>query len=215
MRKSVFVLVLLLAAGMVFAATSASGDLNAESLPSASVKITLPLASSDDYESVEVGFSSTAVTVTGTGVAGAIQASDLENVNPTPVTDAEYKLVDENDDGIATLASSKNLYAYWVVKTKQNVSVNLYLDKALTGTRSSGTTINWAVKAGEKTAGNTAGGDVYGSEKSVKIHDVSVSPDTMKYDVGSTSLTIETENFTSKKIDDYAANIVLAVSIES
>lgn len=211
MRKLVIVLVMLMAAGMVFAATHATVSQSNDS--AASVTITLPLASSDDYESIEVGFSSSEVTVNATGADGAIQASDLANVKPTAVTDTQYKLVDNN--GTASLATGSDLYAYWIIKTKHNVGVSLYLDNPLTGAKRSGK-INWEVSAGaDKKAGSTTTGEgVYGKEHAVELSKTEAN-NTMKYAVGSQQLTIATEDYSEKDIDDYAANIVLAVSIGS
>ena len=79
MRKLVIVLVMLMAAGMVFAATHATVSQSNDS--AASVTITLPLASSDDYESIEVGFSSSEVTANGTG------ADDRKRPFKHPVSD--------------------------------------------------------------------------------------------------------------------------------
>ncbi len=202
MRKLIFILVCLLSAGMVFAATSATLT-GTTSSGSAEVTIKLPLASSDAFESVEIGFSSSAIS-TGSDNSSVTEAT------PTPVSAALS--LKEDGDGTASLDASSPLYAYWLIKSKGTVTVSLYLENALTGEDPSNT-IDWAVTAGEKgTAGSTAEAK-YGATNSVEINEVSENSDKMQYSAGSVALTIDTADYSEKAIDDYSANIVLAVSI--
>ena len=48
----------------------------------------------------------------------------------------------------------------------------------------------------------------------VEINKVTKNSDTMQYSAGSVVLTIDTADYSEKAIDDYSANIVLAVKIE-
>ena len=202
MKKLIFILVCLLSAGMVFAATSATLT-GTTTTGSAEVTIKLPLASSDAFESVEIGFSSNEIT-TGS------DNSSIVSANPTPVS-KELSLK-EDGDGTASLAEDNKLYAYWLIKSKDTVTVSLYLEKALTGETDSNT-INWAVTAGDKgTAGSTTDAK-YGDQNTVEINKVTKNSNTMQYSAGSVALTINTEDYSEKAIDDYSANIVLAVSI--
>ena len=203
MKKLIFILVCLLSAGMVFAATSATLT-GTTTTGSAEVTIKLPLASSDAFESVEIGFSSSEITSGETNDA-VIEAT------PAPVS-SELSLK-EDGDGTASLDASSPLYAYWLIKSKDTVTVSLYLEKALTGETDSNT-INWAVTAGDKgTAGSTTDAK-YGDQNTVEINKVTKNSDTMQYSAGSVALTIDTADYSEKAIDDYSANIVLAVKIE-
>ena len=47
----------------------------------------------------------------------------------------------------------------------------------------------------------------------VEINKVTKNSNTMQYSAGSVALTIDTEDYSEKAIEDYSANIVLAVSI--
>ena len=209
MRKSVFVLVLLLAAGMVFAATSESfSGITSGAEEGAKVQIRLPLESGSGesaFTSVIVGFSTTAV-----------EKKDTIDATVTPVADGTPIDLIPDESGAAKLETGK-LYAYWQMSTPESVTVSLSQSGALSGDKSANK-INWTVNAAEatgdtKTIGTTEAVEhTYGTE-SIELFKLTESSNTVQKKQGSCALVIATENYEGKTIDDYAADLVLKVTI--
>ena len=209
MRKLVIVLVMLMAAGMVFAATSgAFSGTTTGAEEGARVQIKLPLESGTGesaFTSVIVGFSTTPVVAQDT-IGNAV----------TPVGDDTPINLVADGNGAAKLDTGK-LYAYWQMSTPESVTVSLLQSGALAGDKSE-EVINWTVNAADaagetKTIGTTASeSHTYGTE-SIELFKLTESDDTVQKKQGSCALVLATENYEGKPIDDYTADLVLKVTI--
>ena len=135
MRKTLFVLIMLLAVGMLSAATSVTLTDGVRS-DNATLTVTLPLKSGD-FEFITVGFTGSVVENKTTGT--------LDTVTPLEATKVELAA---NGDNTASLAT--DLYAYWQIRTDDSVTVSLSKEKALEGSNP-GETIDWKIAAADKT----------------------------------------------------------------
>ena len=200
MRKFYVVLAMLLSTSVLFAAvlTTVEGIGTGK----AEVTISLPLSTGTDdgeYNSnVEVGFSATPVEAFET-------APGLFDGNKHVLT-------------ISGDHATGSLYAYWKIASNESITINLYLQNALTGEEPNNT-IDWIAKAtdvlGKPSAGSLTGGEsAYGEDNFIPVYTLeNKAGTTMKTEVGDTKLEITTASFDEKAVDDYSANIVLAVSV--
>ena len=197
MRKVLFVLVMLLTVGILYAATSVQIP-NDDDETTATLTVSLPLKTGSGYDSnVEVGFSSSAV----------------ESFDATPgAFDGDKKVLTVDGDH-----ADGSVYAYWKIASNDGVTINLYLDSALTGTTPENT-INWTVKAIDVKQTPVAGSlteSAYGPTNDIELYKLeNAEHATMNTVVGDTELEITTASFNGKAVDDYSANIVLSVEVK-
>ena len=198
MRKVLLILVMLMSVAMLAAATSATvgGDTTSGS---AKVKIVLPLNDSEEFgQTIVVGFSTTEVS---------------ESSAPTAPANDEIELVKATSGNAAELTTG-GLYVYWQTNDSDaNFTLKLYQEKALTSI--SNNTIDWKVTASDDTLNNDADGTAgkeynYGSTNTITIDEV--APATKLID--SVPVTMKTADYTGKPLEEYSANLVLAVSVE-
>ena len=207
MRKVLFVLVMLLTVGILYAATSVQIPNDGDET-TATLKISLPLETGSEggYSSIRVGFSSEAV-------------SDV-TATPKDISSEPMALTISGDK--ASLDSG--LFAYWQMVTPNNVTVSMYLSDALKGDASS-VGIDWMVTAPDATDSDKDVGTLlaeetataYGKNHSitlVSLTPVAGAPNKIQTEADSTPLTIQTASFAGKTVDDYSANIVLSVEVK-
>lgn len=192
MKKILFVLIMLLAVGMLSAATSVTLDSSIRT-GEATLKVVLPLKSGD-FEYITVGFTDSEVTTAKTGDFAVV----------TPYAQEEVKL-DSNGDNTASITSE--LYAYWQIRTDDTVTVTLSKDKALTGASVSDT-INWKITAN----GNTQDMNEYTTATAITLVNAWTKDASNPINQGSALITIATADYSGKPTDDYSANLVLNVT---
>lgn len=192
MKKILFVLIMLLAVGMLSAVTSVT--LNSSTRTGeATLKVVLPLKSGD-FEYITVGFTDSEVTEATTGNFAVV----------TPFASEEVKL---NSDGDNTASYTTDLYAYWQIRTDDTVTVTLSKDKALTGASVSDT-INWKITANEDTQGMSD----YKDSNAITLVNAWKAAEASTINQGSALITIDTDDYSGKPTDDYSANLVLKVT---
>lgn len=194
MRKVLLILVMLMSVAMLAAATSATvgGD---TASGKAEVKIVLPLDSEEFGTTVVVGFSTNAVD---------------SSTAPTAPADGEIELIKSASGNTAELSSE--LHVYWQTNdSSANFTLKLYQETALTSTNGK---IDWTVTASGETLNGTADGSTtpyeYGDTEAITIDEV-VPATTL---TGSVPVTMKTADYTGKPLEEYSANLVLAVSVE-
>ena len=192
MKKILFVLIMLLAVGMLSAATSVTLDTSTRT-GNAKLKVVLPLKSGD-FEYITVGFTNSEVATAKTG--------DFAVVTPY----AEEK-VELNPDGDNTASITEDLYAYWQIRTDETVTVTLSKDDALTGTNSANK-INWKIAANSSTQDMTD----YDTTNAITLVNAWKAGAGTTINQGSAQITIETDDYSGKPTDDYSANLVLNVT---
>ena len=192
MRKTLFVLIMLLAAGMLSAATSVTLTDEVRS-DNATLTVTLPLKSGG-FEFITVGF-------TGNEVSNATTGT-LATVTPLEATEVELAA---NGDNTASLAT--DLYAYWQIRTDDTVTVSLSKEKALEGSNPS-ETIDWKITAADKTQNMSD----YDTTNAISLVDRWVKGEDAEFNQGSAKISIDTANYSGKTTDDYSANLVLTVT---
>lgn len=192
MKKILFVLIMLLAVGMLSAATSVTLDGSTRN-GEATLKVVLPLKSGE-FEYITVGFTDSKVATAATGEFAVV----------TPYASGEVKL---NSDGDNTASIKSNLYAYWQIRTNNTVTVTLSKDKALTGASVSDT-INWKITAGE----GAQDMNDYAATNAITLVNAWKAAEGTTINQGSAQITIDTENYSGKPTDDYSANLVLNVT---
>lgn len=192
MRKTLFVLIMLLAVGMLSAETSVTLTDGTRS-DKATLTVTLPLKSGD-FEFITVGFTGSVVENKTTGT--------LDTVTPLEATKVELAA---NGDNTASLAT--DLYAYWQIRTDDTVSVSLSKEKALEGSNPD-ETIDWKIAAADKTQEL---GD-YNTTNAISLVDGWEKNDGAVFNQGSAKISIDTANYSGKTTDDYSANLILNVS---
>ena len=193
MKKILFVLIMLLAVGMLSAATSVT--LGNSSEGTASIKVVLPLKSGEGFEYVTVGFTKDSVTEKTSGEFDAVTPFASDEVELTP-------------DGDNTASITSGLYAYWQIRTEDTVTVTLSKEKALTGADLSNE-INWKITA----KGSTQNMNEYTSTSAITLVNAWTN-ETDTINQGSALITIETEDYSGKPTDDYSANLVLNVTAD-
>ncbi len=193
MRKVLLILVMLMSVAMLAAETSVTvgGDTTSGS---AKVKIVLPLDSEEFGTTVVVGFSTKAVD---------------SSTAPTAPAAGEIELIKSASGNTAELSSG--LHVYWQTNNPNaNFTLKLYQEKALSSTNG---TIDWTVTASGETLNGNADGSTttyeYGDTEAITIDEVSTSKT-----IGSTAVTMKTADYTGKPLEEYSANLVLAVSVE-
>lgn len=192
MKKILFVLIMLLAAGMLSAATSVTLDASNRT-GNANLKVVLPLKSGD-FEYITVGFTNSEVNTAETGDFAVV----------TPYAEEEVEL---NPNGDNTASIKSNLYAYWQIRTEDTVTVTLSKDKALTGTDPNNE-INWKITANEDAQDMTE----YGNSTAITLVNAWTKDVSNTINQGSAQITIDTEDYSGKPTDDYSANLVLNVT---
>ena len=191
MKRILFVLIMLLAVGMLSAATSVTLDGSTRN-GDAKLKVVLPLKSGD-FEYITVGFTESEVATATTGDFAVV----------TPYASEE---VDLNPDGDNTASFTKDLYAYWQIRTEDTVTVTLSKDEALTGTNPANK-INWKISA-KSTA---QGMNDYDATNAITLVDAWTKDVSNPINQGSAKITIDTEDYSGKPTDDYSASLVLNV----
>ena len=191
MKKILFVLIMLLAVGMLSAATSVT--LGNSSEGTASINVVLPLKSGEGFEYVTVGFTKESVAEKTSGEFDAVTPFALDEVELTP-------------DGDNTASITSGLYAYWQIRTEDTVTVTLSKEKALTGEDLSNE-INWKIVANSLTQDMTQ----YGNSNAITLVDKWTN-ETDTINQGSAQITINTDDYSGKPTDDYSANLVLKVT---
>ena len=205
MRKLVIVLVMLMAAGMVFA-SSYSGNSTADSLTDeklATLKVTLPLKT-DEFSSVIVGFASNELTINNTVETFTKEISVLTE---------DIELIPKANGGGAEYTG--NLYAYYQIQSTHDVTVNLSVSGALKGVTDNTVTVDWKVSTGseeDEIIGGTTGTPTYTDKISI-FEPSATGSDTVTRAEGSKKISIETADYAGKLIQDYAANINIEVSV--
>lgn len=198
MRKLVIVLVLLMAAGMVFAADASvytAGVTADTGEASAKLRVVLPL-SGDDFSSVVVGFTANPVSE---------YVDSFSEVKPLT---EDIELVQNADKTSAELTSG--LHAYWQVQTKNKVAITLGVSGALTGETDTSAVIDWQVTADDTSIGISNNEGNYSSTITLYTSDLSESVVRAQ---GSEAITIATADYAGKPIQDYSANILLNVKV--
>ncbi len=192
MKKILFVLIMLLAVGMLSAATSVTLDGSTRN-GEATLKVVLPLKSGE-FEYITVGFTDSEVDTAETGAFAVV----------TPYASGEVKL---DSDGDNTASIKSNLYAYWQIRTNSTVTVTLSKDKALTG-ESVSDTIDWKIVADSKTQDMND----YDTTNAITLVNAWKAAGGSTINQGSAQITIDTEDYSGKPTDDYSANLVLNVA---
>lgn len=192
MKKILFVLIMLLAVGMLSAATSVTLD-GSTRTDEATLKVVLPLKSGD-FEYITVGFTNASVSAKKSGEFDAVTPFASDKVELTP-----------NEDNTASITSG--LYAYWQIRTDDTVTVTLSKDKALTGASVSDT-IDWKIVADSKTQDMND----YDTTNAITLVTAWKAAEGSTIKQGSAQITIETDDYSGKPTDDYSANLVLNVA---
>ena len=192
MKKILFVLIMLLAVGMLSAATSVTLDGSTRN-GEATLKVVLPLKSGE-FEYITVGFTDSEVDTAETGAFAVV----------TPYASGEVKL---DSDGDNTASIKSNLYAYWQIRTNSTVTVTISKDKALTG-ESVSDTIDWKIVADSKTQDMND----YDTTNAITLVNAWKAAGGSTINQGSAQITIDTEDYSGKPTDDYSANLVLNVA---
>lgn len=192
MKRILFVLIMLLAVGMLSAATSVT--LGEKSEGAALINVVLPLKSGEGFEYVTVGFTNTSVSTKTSGVFDTV----------TPLASGEVELTPDGDN---TASITSGLYAYWQIRTKDTVSVSLSKEKALTGAETNNE-INWKITANE----DIQDMDEYTTTRAITLVDAWTKDASNTINQGSAQITIDTDDYSGKPTDDYSANLVLKVT---
>lgn len=199
-RILTILVILLMAAGMVFAASSVNGDDTNGVIPPknspAKAEIEFKLDVSDGVNSQskwEVGFSSAAVTADASSV-------------PVPV-DSTISFNLDTNALVGTYGGENSLYAYWSVLSGHSAIVKLYMEGPLRGATNS-EELNWKfqVNGGQFITGY--GGNDEGSYALILDFD----PSTGIGAKGSCSVTVQTASLSAVKPDTYSGNLFLSIS---
>ena len=199
-RILTILVVLLMAAGMVFAASSVNGDDADGAIPSkdapakAEIEFKLDVSGGSSSQSKwEVGFSSSAVTAAASSV-------------PVPV-DSTISFNLDTNALVGTYGGENSLYAYWSVLAGSSAIVKLYMEEPLKGATNS-EELDWQfqVNGGQFITGY--GGNDEGAYALILDFD----PSTGIGAKGSCSVTVQTASLSAVKPDTYSGNLVLSIS---
>ena len=193
MRKTLFVLIMLLAVGMLSAATSVTLESSEES-GEANLKIVLPLKSGGQgFEFITVGFTNTAVSPATTGSLSEVTPLDVEQLTL-------------NADGDNSASITDGLYAYWQLRTSDTVNVTLKKGGQLTGATTA-EKIDWKI-----TADSAGSQEMTDYDNAIKLVEDWTAGEGEVFNQGSAKITVETDKYEGKATDDYSANLVLTVT---
>lgn len=187
-------LLLLLAAGMLFAATSVSGTaIPVKGSPStAELSIKLDMSGGTGATSYwEVGFTEEAVD------------SDTTAITALGSTEVAFEL--DADQMIASYGGENKLYVYWSILSGTKASVKLYMEDQLSGSLPA-SLIHWSLVAGE----NDPIEHLYSKANAVEIFafDPSINGVSAK---GSMPVTVITDSLSGVTPDTYTGKLVLSI----
>ena len=204
-----FVLFLIWTLSAETSATLEKGESSAE----ASIPMTLDLTSSGNFDRVIVGFSNNSVTGFKPLVTSGVY---------------NYSLV-PGDDGIARNDTNSSLYVFWQIQSAQVLDISLYAAKPLTytgtgtfegninkiyfdveGTKEGVTDPNPPVTFVDGVVSNGTSASGYGSPiENVYVYEH--KPDLNVGNAGSYKLTITTEDYRSKVMGSYTADLIVKI----
>ena len=212
MKRTGMILLILTAGAVAFAASTATME-DGQNSASANIPMTLNLTEEGTFNKVVIGFSSTEVS----------DYSDVQGLD-------SYALAPDNNTGIATNDQSKELHVFYQIQSAQNLIVTLYAEDALDN---SGNKIYFDVTGVKDTAAGESGGSEskvfvngvtddgkkegnpagYGSAITA-VNVVDHNPLEKVGNVGSYELTIKTEDYRSKPMGEYSANLIVKVEVD-
>lgn len=206
-----FVLFLIWTLSAETSATWKKGESSAE----ASIPMTLDLTSSGNFDRVIVGFSNNSVT----GFTPLV-TSGVDNYSLVP-----------GDDGIARNDTNSSLYVFWQIQSAQELDISLYAAAPLTftytgtgtfdgninkiyfdveGTKEGVTGSNPSVTFVDGVVSNGTSASGYGSPiENVYVYEH--KPDLNVGNAGSYKLTITTEDYRSKVMGSYTADLIVKI----
>ena len=203
-----FVLFLIWTLSAETSATWKKGESSAE----ASIPMTLDLTSSGNFDRIIVGFSNNSVT----------------GFNPLVTSGVSAYLLAPGDDGIARNNTSSSLYVFWQIQSAQELDISLYAAKPLTytGTGTFEGNINKIYFDVEGTKEGVTGSNPvtfvdgvvengtsesgYGSPiENVYVYEH--KPASNVGNAGSYKLTITTEDYRSKVMGSYTADLIVKI----
>lgn len=211
MKKVLCFLFVLFLIWTLSAETSATWKKGASSAE-ASIPMTLDLTSSGNFDRIIVGFSNNSVT----------------GFNPLVTSGVSAYLLAPGDDGIARNNTSSSLYVFWQIQSAQELDISLYAAKPLTytGTGTFEGNINKIYFDVEGTKEGVTGSNPvtfvdgvvengtsesgYGSPiENVYVYEH--KPASNVGNAGSYKLTITTEDYRSKVMGSYTADLIVKI----
>lgn len=206
MKKTVFILTILLVVPAVFASESELGPVYTwqNGTVSGAADVLVSVDTSKETQKCIVGFTNVnpETTDSSIGVASSV-GNPADNV----------VLTINATDGIARNGTGEELYLYYQIASHENIVIKLYEEKALTGALTSGAdTVKWKVTTEGETIPDLSG-ETTGKDNAVNIYEHKPTTDTFWGAADSIKLDIETtESLWGKKADTYTANLIVDIS---
>lgn len=204
MKKTVFILTILLIVPALFAAVLAPVyTWQSDTAIAGAADVLVSVDTTKETQKCIVGFTNVNPETTGSSIG---VASSVGN----PADDVVLTI--SETDGKARNGTGEELYLYYQIASYENIVIKLYEEKALTGALTSGAdTVEWKVI----TAGDIddLSGETTGKDNAVNIYEHKPTTDTFWGAADSIKLDIETtESLWGKKADTYTANLIVDIS---
>ena len=204
MKKTVFILTILLIVPALFAAVLAPVyTWQSDTAIAGAADVLVSVDTTKETQKCIVGFTDVNPETTGSSIG---VASSVGN----PADDVVLTI--SETDGKARNGTGEELYLYYQIASYENIVIKLYEEKALTGALTSGAdTVEWKVI----TAGDIddLSGETTGKDNAVNIYEHKPTTDTFWGAADSIKLDIETtESLWGKKADTYTANLIVDIS---